>query len=104
MKAYKVFSALILALLIQGVALNAFAQIKPQIYSYAQEKEGAHVSIDGTVLTIRSDAASKFEIYSITGQLIRSLSVNAGATVKVELAKGFYIIKCESWTKRIVIK
>lgn len=45
----------------------------------------------------------KFQIFSITGQLVKSVTVTGG-TVKIELPKGFYIVKCESWTRRVMVK
>lgn len=54
-------------------------------------------------LTAPDSEIVKFEIFSITGQLIKSLTVK-GSTVKVDLPKGFYIIKCDSWTKRVMLK
>lgn len=45
----------------------------------------------------------KFEIYSITGQLIKTITVAQGS-VKIELPKGFYIVKCENWTRRMMLK
>lgn len=54
-------------------------------------------------LTSPDGEAVKFEIFSITGQLIKSVTVK-GSTVKIDLPKGFYIIKCESWTKRVMLK
>lgn len=44
-----------------------------------------------------------FHIYSITGQLIKSIEI-ADETQTVELKQGCYIIKCEKWSKKVVIK
>lgn len=46
----------------------------------------------------------RFEIFSITGQSVKSIRVNAGSSVRIELPEGFYIVKCDSWTKRVMIK
>lgn len=54
-------------------------------------------------LTAPDGDVVKFEIFSITGQLVKSVTVKS-STVKVDLPKGFYIIKCENWTKRVMIK
>lgn len=54
-------------------------------------------------LTAPESETVKFEIFSITGQLIKSVTVKS-STVKVDLPKGFYIIKCDSWTKRVMLR
>jgi len=54
-------------------------------------------------LTAPDGEAVKFEIFSITGQLVKSITVK-GSTAKIDLPKGFYIIKCEFWTKRVMLK
>lgn len=54
-------------------------------------------------LTVPDGEVVKFEVFSITGQLVKSVTVKS-STVKVDLPKGFYIIKCDNWTKRVMIK
>ncbi len=44
-----------------------------------------------------------FTIYSIIGQPIKSFTMPMG-TATVELPKGFYIIKCNLWSRKIVVK
>ncbi len=50
-----------------------------------------------------TDEQTTFFIYSITGQLIKRVNVTSGA-VTVELKRGYYIVKCEKWSKRAVVK
>lgn len=68
-------------------------------------EHGPSVSVEkGFVeLTAPEGDTVKFEIFSITGQLVKSVTVK-GSTVKVDLPKGFYIIKCDCWTKRVMLK
>lgn len=63
------------------------------------------VSIDGAVIEMRNPYSEpvKFQIYSITGQLIKSVVVKS-VPVRLELPKGFYIVKCDNWTKRVMLK
>ena len=74
----------------------------------AFEVVGPNVKVSGSVLEFdvaadRPNEIVRFEIFSITGQLVKA--VNVGSTpVKVELPKGFYIIKCENWTRRVMLK
>ena len=44
-----------------------------------------------------------FEIYSITGQRVKSVTVE-NTTVKVELPKGCYIVRCALWSKKVIVK
>lgn len=76
---------------------------KPQVDERMQEQP--MVKVSGTVIELRSpnQEAVKFQIFSITGQLIKTLTVKA-MPVKVELPKGFYIVKCDNWTKRVMLK
>lgn len=62
------------------------------------------VSSAGNVIELRSNGSGtvRFEIFSITGQLIKS--VNVKSVSRIELPKGFYIVKCDAWTKRVVVK
>ncbi len=80
------------------------AEQKPPVEERAQEQQPL-VKVSGTVIELRSpnQEAVKFQIFSITGQLIKTLTVKA-MPVKVELPKGFYIVKCDNWTKRVMLK
>ena len=68
------------------------------------EKKGPTVTSAGNYIDLWSDEAIRFEIYSITGQLIKTVNVPASTHVKIELPKGFYIVKCEIWTRRVMVK
>lgn len=43
-----------------------------------------------------------FYVYSITGQLVKRLQL-CESNATVEIAKGCYIIKCEAWTKKVLV-
>lgn len=44
-----------------------------------------------------------FDIYSITGQRVKSISVDSG-TKQVDLPKGCYIVRCSQWSKKVIVK
>lgn len=69
----------------------------------ADRQPAVYVEKGSLELSATDSDPVKFEIFSITGQLIKSVTVK-NSTVKVDLPKGFYIIKCEAWTKRVMIK
>lgn len=52
--------------------------------------------------TLNTDSPMTVEIYSITGQLIKKFSLGEG-TVTIELPRGCYIVRCASWSKKVVV-
>lgn len=56
----------------------------------------------GIELTVNDGEAHQFYIYSITGQMIKSVEVRE--TAVVDLPCGYYIVKCREWSKKIVVK
>ena len=64
----------------------------------AQGAEGRIIFIAGT-----SDAT--FNVYSITGQLIKVVRVSADQKVSVDFPKGFFIVKCgNQWSRKVVVR
>ncbi len=55
-----------------------------------------------TLTPSASDAEFNFFIYSITGQLVKRARVTDSA-ITVELPTGCYIVKCERWSKKIIV-
>ncbi|MDD6890090.1 MAG: T9SS type A sorting domain-containing protein [Bacteroidales bacterium] len=96
----------IVILLFAAVAFNGqlLATARPAVENRIPER-GPSVSVDKGYIELSAPEAEtvKFEIFSITGQLIKAVTVKS-STVKVELPKGFYIIKCDSWTKRVMLR
>ena len=59
----------------------------------------------GTISMIAGDNDATFSIFSITGQLIKTVRVNAGTKMTIDLPKGFYIVKCAGkWSRKVVVK
>ena len=60
-------------------------------------------SVSGGIETTVSDGIKHdFYIYSITGQMVKSVSLDDTSTI--DLPQGCYIVKCESWSKKIVVR
>ncbi|MBE6318769.1 MAG: hypothetical protein E7081_07340 [Bacteroidales bacterium] len=53
-------------------------------------------------LSVPGDEAISFAIYSITGQSIKTITISG--TMKVELPRGYYIVRCDQWSKTVVVK
>ena len=59
----------------------------------------------GTIAMVAGDSDATFNIYSITGQLVKSVKVTAGTKVTIDVPKGFYIVKCAGrWSRKVVVK
>lgn len=58
----------------------------------------------GVELIVEADSGEfNFRIYSITGQVVKSLKLSEGSEL-IELPQGCYIVKCEAWSKKIIIR
>lgn len=98
---------IILAFVLAASAAGASASASVTDNGVQQELASSTVSIKvgqgQAELTVNGDEPIKFHIYSITGQLVKSLSLADGSIV-VELPRGLYIVKCDKWSKQIVVK
>lgn len=86
-------------------AMPALAAETVPVQDERQAEVSPSVEVTGMVLEFRTNGSEpvKFKIFSITGQLIKTIVVKS-VPVKVELPKGFYIVKCDTWTKRVMLK
>jgi hypothetical protein len=94
------------------VVLCAMAFGVPEVYGVtAVERDinGLAVNVPtiksiphGVEITVSDGESRTFYIYSITGQMIKSIEVSENVTV--ELPQGFYIIKCRDWSEKIIVK
>lgn len=65
-------------------------------------EESRAVSVEGGIQLSATERMG-FEVYSITGQRVKSVTVE-NATVKVDLPKGCYIVRCSKWSKKVIVK
>lgn len=70
------------------------------------EKEIATVSptSSGITLTVNGENVERFYIFSITGQLVKTVDVESSEVLSVELPRGCYIVKCAHWSKKVMVK
>lgn len=74
-----------------GISVNAVSQ--PTIKA-----------LNGSIaITVPGDNLVHFQVFSITGQAIKSITLGQGTTT-IELPKGYYIVKCSHWSKTIIVK
>lgn len=60
------------------------------------------VNQGSVTITATADTQITFEVYSMTGQLVKRIRTNDGS-VSFDLPRGCYIIRCERWSKKIVV-
>lgn len=54
-------------------------------------------------ITLPGDEPRDVAVYALTGQLVKTLSVQPGTTV-IELPAGYYIVKCDRLSQRVIIR
>jgi len=60
---------------------------------------------EGRIVFTSGNSDAIFNIYSITGQLVKVVRVSADQRVTVEFPKGFYIVKCNNqWSRKVVVR
>ena len=94
--------ALCVALAVGAVSVNAYAE--PRVEQVSSEETTVYGG-KGTIAMVAGESDATFNIYSITGQLIKTVRVSAGTKVTVDVPKGFYIVKCAGrWSRKVVVK
>ena len=64
-----------------------------------QVKPGSHC----IEIVIADDSNHQIAIYALTGQVVKQFSVAPGNTV-VDIAPGYYIVRIDGLSKRVVVK
>ena len=60
---------------------------------------------EGRIIFTAGNNDAVFNVYSITGQLVKVVRVSAEQRVSVELPKGFYIVRCgNQWSRKVVVR
>lgn len=54
-------------------------------------------------ITVPGDESRQVQIYALTGQIVKSFNAAPGVTT-VDLPAGYYIVKCDRVSCRVVIK
>lgn len=54
-------------------------------------------------ITVPGDDDRTVTIYALTGQIVKTLNATPGVTI-VDLPKGYYIVKCDRISCRVVVK
>jgi hypothetical protein len=59
---------------------------------------GSHVEI-----TLNGDEPRQVVVYALTGQVVKNVTVQPGVTT-IELAAGYYIVKCDRLSQRVIVR
>jgi len=60
---------------------------------------------DGRIYFYAGSSDAVFSVYSITGQLVRTVKVNADTHATIDISKGFYIVRYYNlWSRKVVVK
>lgn len=60
---------------------------------------------EGRIVFIAGNSDVTFNVYSITGQLVKVVRVSADQRTSVDFPKGFYIVKCgNQWSRKVVVR
>ena len=60
---------------------------------------------EGRIVFTAGNSDAVFNVYSITGQLVKVVRVSAEQRVSIDLPKGFYIVKCSNqWSRKVVVR
>ena len=93
---------LCVALAVGAVGVSSYAA--PRVEQVSSDETTVYGG-KGSIAMVAGESDATFNIYSITGQLIKSVRVTAGTKVTIEVPKGFYIVKCAGrWSRKVVVK
>lgn len=60
---------------------------------------------EGRIYLSAGSVDATFNIYSITGQLVRVVKLGADTHTTVEMPKGFYVVRYfNQWSRKVVVK
>ena len=60
---------------------------------------------EGRIVFTAGNSDATFNVYSITGQLIKVVRVGSDQRTSVDFPKGFYIVKCNNqWSRKVVVR
>ena len=94
----------ILAMALVGVIASTSATWAVAADRIEQTQAAAvRVSASSSGVQLTAHESTRFDIYSITGQLIKSLEVKL-ETVTVELPTGCYIVRCPQGSQKVVVR
>lgn len=100
MKRLLLYITLSLAIGITAIASHDIESIDREItFTTSVRASQGHI-----ILSSSESRPITFHIYSIIGQLVKSVTVSSESETIIEMPRGYYIVKCEKWTKQVIVK
>ena len=60
---------------------------------------------NGRITFYAGNTDAVFHIYSITGQLLKTMRLSADGHASLDMPKGFYVVRCNGqWSRKVVVK
>lgn len=60
---------------------------------------------NGRITFAAGNSDAVFHIYSITGQLLKTVRLSADGHVSIDMPKGFYVVRCNGqWSRKVIVK
>lgn len=96
---------LFISLALGACAIPAFAEPADASVqqSVAVSQPQVRVLNDRIEITVSGEEDCPVTIYALTGQVVKSFTAVQGVN-SVELPKGYYIVKCDRYSCRVVVK
>ena len=67
-------------------------------------QESYVTSIEGGITIYNASEITNYYIYSITGQLIKTVKISPDSSITIDLPQGYYIVRCQEWAHKILVK
>ncbi|MCF0182204.1 MAG: T9SS type A sorting domain-containing protein [Muribaculaceae bacterium] len=59
----------------------------------------------GRIAFVAGPTDAVFQIYAITGQLLKTVRLSANGQASIDMPKGFYVVKCNGqWSRKVIVK
>ncbi|MDE6397325.1 MAG: T9SS type A sorting domain-containing protein [Muribaculaceae bacterium] len=94
--------ALAVALSIGG-GISAFALSPASVSQSVSPQPSVKVFPGRIEISVPGEEARQVVVYSLTGQVVKSFTAQPGVT-SIDLSAGYYIVKCERTSTRVVVK
>lgn len=93
-----------IALAIAGASVAVYAEpYDAQTQTIVVNQPQVRVLNGQVEITVPGDEDRNVTIYALTGQVVKTITAAPGTTT-VDLPKGYYIVKCDRMSCRVVVK
>lgn len=95
---------LIIGMFLAPALLSSFVTDAAEIVTPQPDNDGIVVKTrsGGLEISVQSEHTVTFHIYSVTGQLVRTVKI-ADSSESIDLPPGYYIVKCDRWSHRYLV-